>query len=359
MKKANFILLIFYFALLSCTKDRIFQEESMTPYELKIPSHFPDMPIPTDNPMTVEGVELGRKLFYDKILSQDYSISCGSCHQPNSSFSDPNQFSAGVNGSLGNRQSMALVNLGWQTSYFWDGRAQTLEEQILEPVPNPIEMHLLWQDAISRLKTHDEYPLLFLKAFGEEEITKEKTAKAIAQFIRTMISGNSKYDVMYKFQNSLPLSVSDQELLSEVTAEEWAGMDLFFSLTGGDCVHCHNGPLMHVNIFANNGLDQNFEDQGRYLVTGNTNDIGKFKVPTLRNIEYSAPYMHDGRFETLDEVIMHYSFGIQNSPTLDPMIEFASQGGVQLDLQERELIITFLKTFTDLTFINNPEFRQP
>jgi len=345
--------------LFGCRKDKLFVTEKMTPYVLDIPSHFPQMPIPADNPMTVEGVALGRKLFYDVRLSLDNSISCGSCHQADNGFSDPLQFSLGVGGAVGERHSMALVNLGWQNSFFWDGRAQTLEELVLEPVPNPIEMHLEWPDAVSRIESDAIYPDMFYAAFGEDGISKEKTAKAIAQFLRTMISGKSKYDVMYKVQNSLPLSAEEQTIMNNITVEEWAGMDVFFSLTGGDCLHCHDGPLMHVNLFSNNGLDATFDDEGRYLVSGNTNDLGKFKVPSLRNIELTAPYMHDGRFQTLDDVIFHYSFGIEHSSTLDPMIEFAFQGGVQLDLPARELLKTFLKTFTDHEFINNPDFRAP
>jgi cytochrome c peroxidase len=351
------IVLLIVGVLYSCKKDQVFV--SMTPYTLDIPSHFPQMPIPDDNPMTVEGVELGRHLFYEKKLSRDNTISCASCHFQEHGFSDPSQFSVGVDGAVGDRQSMALVNLGWQTSFFWDGRAGTLEEQILEPIPNPVEMHQEWPDAIQKLVNDEKYPKMFARAFGETGISKEKVTKAIAQFLRTMISGQSKYDVMYKFQNGLALTPHEQQIWENITVEEWAGMDIFFSLSGGDCLHCHDGPLMHVNIFSNNGLDMTFADEGRYLVTGNQNDKGRFKVPTLRNIELTAPYMHDGRFNTLDEVILHYSFGVVNSPTIDPMMEFAHQGGVQLDLQERELLKTFLKTFTDHTFISNPKFAPP
>ena len=358
IKKTLFILTIIVL-IFGCKKDKLFVQETMTPYVLDIPSHFPQMPIPTDNPMTVEGVALGRKLFYDVRLSLDNTISCGSCHRADNGFSDPDQFSVGVNGTIGNRQSMALVNLGWQNSFFWDGRAGTLEEQILEPVPNPVEMHLEWPEAVSRIEVDALYPDMFYAAFGENGITKEKTAKAIAQFLRTLISGKSKYDVMYKSENSLPLTSEEQAIWSNISADEWAGFDIFRVEGKGDCLHCHDGPLMHVNLFSNNGLDAIFEDEGRYLVTGNTNDLGKFKVPSLRNIELTAPYMHDGRFQTLDDVIMHYSFHIQQSPTLDPNIKQVNQGGVQLDPQERELLKTFLKTFTDYEFINNPDFREP
>lgn len=353
---AFFIGLSVLLSITSCKKDRPIYR--VTPYNLNIPDHFPQMPIPEDNPMTQEGVKLGKKLFFDKMLSKDNSISCASCHRQENGFSDPNQFSLGVDGTVGTRQSMALINLGWQTSFFWDGRAGTLEEQIFFPVPDSTEMHLSWPEAVSRLKSNDTYKNMFLRAFNEEDFDSTHVSKAIAQYLRTLISSKSKYDIMYKFQNGLPLDDSEVDILNSVTTEEWGGMDLFFSLTGGDCLHCHDGPLMHTNIFSNNGLDMEFEDEGRYKVTGNPNDLGKFKVPTLRNIELTAPYMHDGRFQTLEEVVDHYSFGVQNSPTIDPMMEFAHQGGVQLDEYEKSLLVTFLKTFTDWEFTNNPEFQE-
>ena len=351
------LIFLFFVILLACKKDKVDYEP--TPYQIDIPSHFPAMQIPEDNPMTIEGVELGRFLFYEVKLSGDNTMSCASCHAPASAFSDPNQFSLGIDGIPGNRNSMALINLGWQTSFFWDGRSKTLEDQILEPVPNPIEMHQEWKDAVAKLNADVKYRNRFFKAFGEEGIDSTKVAKAIAQFLRTMISGSSKYDVMYKYENSYPLSTSDQTILATITVEEWAGYDLFKSLSGADCFHCHNGPLMQVQKFSNNGLDGTFADLGRGGITGNANDNGKFKVPTLRNIALSAPYMHDGRFTTLDEVIEHYSSGVQQSSTIDPLIEYAFQGGVQLNASEKQLLKKFLETLTDYNFINNPDFQDP
>lgn len=345
-------LLVFF---LACTKAKVGYDP--TPYSLKIPSHFPQMNIPTDNPMTEEGVLLGRMLFYEKQLSLNNTISCGSCHAPDAAFADVNQFSQGVNGAIGVRNSMALVNLGWQTSYFWDGRAHTLEEQILEPVPNPVEMHLQWKDAVARLKANGIYRNQFYKAFGIVDFDSSHVAKALAQFLRTMISGESKYDVMYKFANNIPLTSSELAIKNSVTSEEWAGFDLFKSLNGADCFHCHNGTLMQVQKFSNNGLDAVFSDLGRGAITNNPNDNGKFKVPTLRNIALSAPYMHDGRFATLDDVIEHYSTGIQHSATIDPLMEFASQGGVQLDSEQRNQLKAFLLTLTDHNFVTNPDFK--
>lgn len=355
----RYLLLIFVIIGIgySCKKDKV--GFVATPYDLKIPSHFPDMEIPFDNPMTVEGVSLGRKLFYEKRLSGDNSISCATCHAPANAFSDPNQFSTGIDGIQGNRNSMALINLGWNSFFFWDGRAKSLEEQIIQPVINPIEMHDTWKNVVDKLKNDNQYKDMFFRAFSSSEIDSVKAAKAIAQFIRTMISGSSKYDVMYKYENGLPLSDEEMSLYTTVTASEIAGYDLFKSLNGADCFHCHNGPLMQVEKFSNNGLDVTFIDNGRGLITGNPSDNGKFKVPTLRNIAFSAPYMHDGRFATLDDVIDHYSHGIQMSSTIDPLIEFASQGGTQLDPQEKSLLKQFLLTLSDESFINNPDFKEP
>ncbi|MEO9258064.1 MAG: cytochrome c peroxidase [Crocinitomicaceae bacterium] len=346
----------------SCKKDSgILSEYKPTPYDLKIPSHFPAMPIPADNPMTKEGVELGRYLFYEKRLSSDNSISCATCHSPANAFSDPNAVSKGVNGTLGNRNAMALINLGWNQFFFWDGRAKTLEQQILQPVQNPVEMHESWPNAVIKLTADAEYQNRFAHAFPlEAGIDSIQASKAIAQFLRTMISAESKFDIIYKKINSLPLTPSEQNIYqTSVTNEELAGYDLFKSLNGADCFHCHNGPLMKIIGFSNNGLDATFTDHGRMDVTANPSDDGKFKIPTLRNIEYSAPYMHDGRFATLDDVIEHYSSGIELSPSIDVLIEFRDQGGVQLDAQEKALLKAFLLTLSDEKFIHNPDFADP
>ncbi|MFT7344499.1 MAG: cytochrome c peroxidase [Lentimonas sp.] len=351
----KWILFAFGFAALcSCNKGEV--SPMARPYKLSIPSHFPQMIIPSDNPLTVEGITLGKRLFFEKKLSGDNTLACAGCHEQSSSFSDSRRFSKGIDGIDGKRQSMTLVNLGFQQNFFWDGRALTLEDQILQPVPDPIEMHQSWTNAVVKLKEVPSYRQEFFNAFGTDQIDSVLVAKAMAQFLRTLISGVSKYDAMYRFAYNLPLNPKEQSLLSEVTNEEWAGYDLFNSLNGGDCFHCHNGPLMQVFKFSNNGLDEQFSDLGRGEVTKNPSDYGKFKVPSLRNIAVSAPYMHDGRFQTLDEVINHYSSGIHQSATIDPLIEFASQGGVQLTLEERGLIKKFLFTLTDEEFLNNPKF---
>lgn len=348
--------LIFISVLILAFSCQKWKKEAIIPYVLEIPSHFPQMPIPVDNPMTVQGVELGKQLFYDLRLSRDNSISCASCHQAANGFSDANQFSRGVNGAIGRRQAMPLFNLGWQQFLFWDGRAKTLEDQILFPVPDPIEMHQEWSKAIDKLEKDDAYVNDFKVLFKEKGIDKYKVAKVMAQFLRTMISGSSRFDIMYKIENSLSLSSKEQQV--QITPEEWAGYDLFKNMNGADCIHCHSGVLMQVQGFSNNGLDETFSDLGRAEVTGLASDRGKFKIPSLRNIGFTAPYMHDGRFSTIDEVITHYSVNVKNSSTIDPLMEFAFQGGVQLDAQQRDYLKAFLNTMNDTNFINNPKYRK-
>ncbi|MDX1445024.1 cytochrome-c peroxidase [Lishizhenia sp.] len=356
MKQAFFFVLL-SLLVFSCKEEVV--SYSPTPYVLKEPSHFPKMDIPADNPMTKEGVKLGRHLFYEERLSGDNTMSCASCHAPNLSFSDGEVTSTGIDGIAGNRNSMALVNLGYQHFFFWDGRSKTLEEQILEPVPNPIEMHESWTNAVLKLKDDVKYNAMFFEAFGTYEYDSTHVAKAVAQFIRTMISGNAEYDILYKVENGIALSDAETVRYNAITNQELEGYELFKSLNGADCIHCHSGPMAQIEGLRNNGLDATFTDLGRAEVTGDANDEGKFKVPTLRNIALTAPYMHDGRFATLEEVIDHYSTGIQQSPTLDPMIEFAFQGGVQLDEYEKNAVLAFLHCLTDSSFITNPAFSDP
>ncbi len=318
-----------------------------TPYQLNLPQHFPQMPLPMDNPLTEEGVELGRYLFYEKKLSGDNTMSCGSCHKPDAGFSDDRQFSIGIDGMQGNRQAMPIVNLGYAQKFFWDGRSNSLTEQALEPVRDPIEFHENWVNAVSELQADPLYPPMFEKAFGTSTIDSILVAKAIAQFELTMISGNSKFDQWIKREVAF-------------TTDELNGYNLFNALGGGDCLHCHGGTLTTDHSFQNNGLDEFLTDLGLGAVTGDPSDNGKFKVPSLRNIALTAPYMHDGRFNTLDEVIDFYSTGVHaNSPNISPNMEFAADGGVNLTPQEKVELKAFLLTLTDTSFINNPDFQDP
>ncbi len=336
-------------AILSCRKDQTLPHPvySPTPYDLEIPDNFPTMNIPDDNPITNEGVRLGRHLFWDTRLSGDNSMACAECHIPSSAFSDPSALSVGIDGVYGKRNSMVLQNLGWANNYFWDGRAATLEEQVLMPVEDTVEMHETWSNFMNEIREDELYEVMFYEAFGVVGYDSTHAAKALAQFLRTMISANSQYDKVLRGE-------------AIFTPTQQAGFDSFNALSGGDCFHCHGGILTTDHSFKNNGLDAMPLDSGRGSVTGVNADNFTFKVPPLRNIEFSAPYMHDGRFATLDEVITHYSTGlVHSSPNISPLMEFSAQGGVQLDPQERAELKAFLLMFSDQEFINNPKFRNP
>ncbi|GAA4803950.1 cytochrome-c peroxidase [Litoribaculum gwangyangense] len=322
---------------------------------LKIPKLFEDNilnpVIPIDNPQTVEGVALGKKLFFDPILSGNNTQACADCHAPQNAFTDSSQFSDGIDGILGTRNSMPLFNLAWNydEKFFWDGKVFSLEHQALVPVSDPIEMKSSWQQVEKELQNHPEYPNLFQQAFGTSTIDSTLVTKAIAQFERTLISSNSKFD---------------KYLLGEIelTPEELEGFNIFMNENKGDCFHCHGSdknPLWTDNIFHNNGLDETFTDLGLGAVTGDPSNNGKFKTPSLRNLAFTAPYMHDGRFATLDEVINHYSEGLKNSATIDPLMKKVVQGGVQLSAQDKANLKAFLLSLSDYEFINNPDFTNP
>jgi cytochrome c peroxidase len=354
MKK--YLLIISSFCLLACSGSNADGEDIYTPIpvSLDIPPLFAQqiLPplIPSDNPLTEEGIALGKRLFFDRRLSRNNAKSCASCHNPNNAFSDITQFSAGVQGQVGTRNAMPLFNLAWNFNdrFAWDGKELGLERQALEPVKNPIEMHSNWTEVAEKLQQDAQYPTLFLQAFGTSTIDSTLVTKAIAQFERTLISGNSKFD---------------QYLLGNVdlTPQELNGFNVFLSEEKGDCFHCHgtgSNPLWTDNEFHNNGLDATFTDLGLGAVTGDPNDNAKFKTPSLRNLAFTAPYMHDGRFNTLEEVINFYSEGLQNSPTIDPLMKSVNEGGVQLSPQDKADLKAFLLTLTDHSFVNNPAFQE-
>ena len=305
-----------------------------------------DMPHPASNPLTIEGITLGRELFYEKQLSGDNSMSCASCHFQEYNFSDNSQFSSGITGSMGDRQAMAITNLAWDDKFFWDGRAVSLEDQALGPVVNPIELNDTWTNVVSKLQATHKYPVLFDRAFGTQVIDSVLVSKAIAQFERSMVSFNSNYDDYFYEGDTTALTTSEKN-----------GFNLFFGTA--ECIHCHSGPLLNDPSFRNNGLDATFTDLGLGSITGLATDNGKFKVTTLRNIAESAPYMHDGRFATLEEVIEHYNSGVEvNSPNLDSeMSHFV--GGLNLTPSEIVDLVAFLRTFSDPTYLNNLNFSDP
>ncbi len=324
-------------------------------YNVEMPADYPRLEQPQDNPMTVDGIRLGRKLFYDPILSVDSTISCGSCHSPSLSFTDGLSRSEGVNGTTP-RGSMSLVNVGLHYhGLFWDGRASTLEEQALMPVEDPIEMAETWDRVEQKLRKHPDYPADFRKAFGIEAIPmidRFLAAKAIAQFERSLISGgNTRYD---RF-------IRGEIFLEE---NEQNGYLMFFDLNpnlvpDAECGHCHNAPLFASDGYFNNGLQESpdllgFSDTGFGSISGLQSDNGKFKAPTLRNLVFTAPYMHDGRFTTLSEVIDHYSSGGKTSPTKSEFLY-----PLHFTESQKADLLAFLLTLTDSTTLTNPEFQNP
>lgn len=333
-----FISLLFACIYVSCKKD---VEVSSFADEIKLV--IPDgWPTPAynfeNNPLTKEGFELGRKLFYDPILSRDNSISCGSCHQQFAGFSHlDHAVSHGINDLNGTRNAPALSNLIWHNDFMWDGGVNHIEVQPIAAITNPVEMDETVSNLVTKLQNDSEYPSLFKKAFGTDVLSSQLMLRAIAQFTGMLNSYQSRYDdyISGKIQ---------------FNAEEETGLNLFRQ----KCKTCHTEPLFTNYNFINNGLDATFADSGRARITNDANDIGKFRVPSLRNVALSYPYMHDGRFKTLTEVLNHYSTGIHLSATLDPLLA----NGIPLTVTESQQIVTFLNTLTDTRFTKDKRFAE-
>jgi cytochrome c peroxidase len=324
-------------------------------YPLAQPPGFLPMVEPADNPTTVAGVALGRQLFYDPILSADHSISCGTCHQPALAFTDGRARSQGIQGRTGQRSSPSLFNVGfYYDGIFWDGRSPSLEAQALHPVTDPSEMGNDWATVLNRLRTHPDYPAAFRAAFGIEhtqELDSLLVGKALAQFQRTLVSADSKFDRWLR--GEIQLSPSEER-----------GRLIFFdadypNTPMAECNHCHADPLLTDLSYANNGLDyapgpDDFSDPGRGAVTGKPADHGKFRVPTLRNIALTAPYMHDGRFATLEEVVDHYNQGGAYALNVNPNVR-----PLGLTPADQADLVAFLKTLTDTTALRKKEYQHP
>jgi len=320
-----------------------------TPYPFEKIDYFPKMPTAIDNPVTIEGAELGRFLFYDSILSKDYSVSCASCHQQQFAFSDSVSFSKGITKVDLERNTMPLYNLAWYPKMFWDGRASSIENQVFFPVRNHNEMGLDWKEAEKRIKKSKFYKPMFKKAFGNQKIDSVLIAKSIAQFERTLISNNSKFDRVLNGKDYL-------------TPDEYEGYGLVNDQTKGKCLLCHitDGNGLGTNLeFINNGLNDTIIDLGLFNTTEKKQDKGKFKVPSLRNLGFTAPYMHDGRFKTLEEVLDFYSDGVKNNSNIDSRMTFVHQGGNHLSEDEKRKIILFLNTMNDSLFVANIKFSNP
>ena len=327
--------------------------KSDKPYLFPQLRHFPSMPVSKENPVTVKGAELGRYLFYDPILSKEKNISCASCHNQKLAFSDSSNHQSHGAGYK-TRNTLPLFNLAWYSAYFWDGRAFTLEEQISHPLKDPAEMNISMDEIVSRLNQNTFYKIRFKETFGIQKIDSVAIVKALGQFLRTLISNNSKFDKV----------LAGKAVLSR---EEFEGLELMNDMTKGDCLHCHTTDadvLGTTRGFSNNGLDNiqiadDYTDKGLGAITGKNRDSGKFKIPSLRNVGLTSPYMHDGRFRTLEEVLDFYSEGVNVCVNIDSKMTMAHQKGVKLSKKEKKNIIAFLHTLTDSVFISNPKYANP
>lgn len=343
--KAVLFLVILLMSVISCSDEVIQPLEEDSAYHLQFPSYFPEMSFDQSaNPVTKNGVELGRKLFYEGRLSRNNTISCGFCHiQENAFTHHGHTVSHGVDDRIGIRNAPPIQNMAFLKRYMWDGVIHNLNEQPIIPITDVNEMDSSMPEAISKIKDDPKYKRLFSAAYGDENITGEKVLKALSQFMASMISADSKYD---RFRQGKEV----------FTSAESQGMAVF----NQKCASCHSGELFTDESFRNTGMYYNtqFKDAGRYRVTLDQIDWMKFRVPSLRNVEYTAPYMHDGRFYTLDAVLNFYTDGVENHPNLDPQLKQNNHIGIAMNTQEKQLIIAFLKTLSDKNFISNPKFAE-
>lgn len=337
----------------SCSKTDVIEPEPQ-PYTLSVPANFPQPLLDANNPLTKEGIELGRLLFYDKRLSGNNQLSCGSCHHQELAFSDGVALNhIGVSGLPLHRHTPALINMAWaDNGLFWDGGSTNLESQAFGPITSPDEMGQNLYELVAELKAIPDYVSRFRAAF-KDTVSAVHVVRALAQFQRIFVSAGSQYDQYVR-----------NEAGTTLTAQELQGLQLVRQ----KCQGCHKGELFTDNDYHNNGIDNDFSNnqfegvyQGRYRITYNLVDLGKFKTPSLRNVMLTAPYMHDGRFATIDQVLNHYSNGVLPSATVDPLVMQQTGGapGIPLTATDKANIIAFLKTLTDNNFIQNKSLSKP
>lgn len=347
MKRTKiYIILAFSATLLyaACRPDPSFDVKTVVDGDnisFTVPQGWP-MPVYNfeDNTLTNAGFQLGRKLFYDNRLSRDNSTSCGSCHQAGAAFAHAeHDISHGVDGKVGTRNSPPIFNMNWHTSYFWDGGVNHLESQPINPIQNPVEMDETVPGIIAKIKDDADYKAKFKAAWGDETMNSQRIFKSLAQFMGAMVSANSKYDKYTRGETTL-------------TAAEMNGLNIYNT----HCATCHTAPLFTSFDIVNNGLKPNdFNDSGRAVITKRAEDLYKFKIPSLRNLQYTAPYMHDGRFNTLNQVLNHYAKTVYVSPTLDARLV----NGIQLTDAEKTDLLAFLSTLNDESFIRDTRFYEP
>lgn len=339
------LLIIAFLNFVSCSDEVIQPLDKDEAVNLQFPSYFPEMTFDqSENPITKNGVELGRKLFYEGKLSRNNTISCGFCHIQEHAFTHHGHtVSHGIDDRTGIRNAPAIQNMAFLKRYMWDGVIHNLNQQPIIPISDANEMDSSMREVVAKLSKEDIYNKLFKQAYGDESITGERVLKALSQFMATLISADSKYDRFKQGKENL-------------SSEESQGMALFQQ----KCASCHSGELFTDESFRNTGMYYNtqFKDAGRHRVTLDQNDWMKFRVPSLRNVEYTAPYMHDGRFYTLEAVLNFYSDNVEDHPNLDPQLKQNNHIGIAMNAQEKQFTIAFLKTLSDKNFISNPKFAE-
>ncbi|SIS63842.1 cytochrome c peroxidase [Zobellia uliginosa] len=347
MQKSSILAVLVTLALWSCDSSSDDYQTVNEPLEFTVPSNFPE-PIYDlgANPPTTVGFELGKKLFYDGRLSSNGFISCGFCHEQRTAFTHHgHQFSHGIDDLEGVRNTPAIQNAAFMKEFTWDGATSHLDLFPIIPITNEVEMGETVGNVIAKIKSDDEYQELFALAFEDEEVNTENFFKALSQFMVMMISADSKYDKYVR-----------QEEGGTFTEEELEGLSVFQN----KCASCHATDLFSDDAFRNNGLAPNptLNDIGREEVSGYPDDRYKFKVPSLRNVALTAPYMHDGRFGSLEAVLDFYSESVVDSPTLDPILKQEGSLGIPLTDNEKNVLLAFLGTLTDETYINDERFAE-
>ncbi|MCF8278076.1 MAG: c-type cytochrome [Flavobacteriales bacterium] len=326
---------VFFLLVASC------QTDEPVPYQLAIPNWFPELGIPAENQLTQARIDLGRKLFYEPLLSSDSSVSCSSCHQIGKAFTDGFPISLGVNDALGMRNAPTLANIGYAPHLFFDGGVATLELQSQAPIFSPTEMNFTIAGFLERIADDDEYKRMFAEAYGREPDA-FGISRAIASFERTLLSGNSRFD-QYEYQG----------IANSLSASEIRGKNIFFS-NEASCTSCHEPPLFTNYAYENIGLYLNYADSGRARISHLEEDKGKFKVPSLRNVELTAPYMHDGSLQSLEEVVHHFNSGGAGHPNQSPDVK-----PLNLTEQQKIDLVAFLRSLTDQSFVSDPQFGDP
>lgn len=341
-RKHWFVILFFIACIVACNKDAVDVIKNFSGFEK--PSYFPQPVYDfSNNPVTKEGFELGRKLFYDPVLSANNTISCGSCHIQTSAFTQHgHSVSHGIFDRLGTRNSPAIMNLAWSKAFMWDGGVFNLDLQPVVPITNHAEMDDTISNVLNKLNKASSYPALFKKAFGTEEISSTRLLKALSQFMVMCVSNNAKYDSVRRGQTTFTLIEQEG-----------------YALYQQKCSTCHPEPLFTDNSYRNNGVEiTSADDKGRYNITLQETDKYKFKVPSLRNLSYTAPFMHNGNIYRVSGVFEHYEVLIQNTPNLDPLLTQNGRLGFRFTVDDRAKLTAFLKTLDDKHFVTNPQLAE-